>query len=226
MKVLWNALIVIVVLVAGVILARNFIIRESMERGLMAVTGLKLTVDNFDAGLFAPVVSIKGVKLYNPAGFPDGVMIDVPEVYCEYKPMDILKGQISLKTLAVTLNELDVVSQGGQLNVNALKALQPKGAGGPPPKFTIDDFTLNINKVSFKSALLNKDFNLNISDHYTNVSGANQLVQLIISSAVSKTSIAGVSLSNITQKLPGALMNGLSSGGNVLKNLIGNLKGQ
>jgi uncharacterized protein involved in outer membrane biogenesis len=228
MKILLNVIFGFVLIVLAVVLARNLIIRLGMEQGIRAATGLKLTIGNFDIGLFKPVISIKDLKLYNPEGYQDPLMANVPEIYCEYKPMDILKGQIALKALRLTLQELAVINnQAGQTNVNALKALQPKG-NGPPLKFSIDDFTLNIGKVTFKDDRLSisKEFDLNLAEHYTNITDVNNLVRLIVYSTISKTSIAGVNLSTIKQNLPSILLNTITSKSNFLKGLLNNLQNQ
>jgi len=224
MKLLRNIVIGFVIIVVVLIAARDIIIRFSMEEGIRVATGLKLTIDEFNIGLVQPTISIKGLKLYNPAGYPEPLMVDIPEVYCEYKPTEILKGQIALKQLRLTIQELTVIKQGGQSNIDALKALQPKG-GGPPPQFSVDDFTLNISKVYFKQPPLSKEFDLNLSEHYTNISGVDDLVRLVVVSALSKTSIANlVNLNGIKQGLPSILLNSLNSNNNPLKGLLNSFK--
>ncbi len=230
MKFLRNILIGLVLILAVLVIVRNFIIRVGIEQGIRAATGLKLEIASLDIGLLTPVVSITDLKIYNPAGSPDAVMADVGEIYLHYSPGDILKGQVSLKEFRLSLRQLTVVRQSGnQLNLDSLKALQPRG-NGPPPKFTIDDLTLNISKIVYKdyaqTPALVKEFNVNLNEHYTGIRGANELVRLIVLRALAKTTVAsltGFDLNGLKQGLSSTLLNSLQSVGNPVKGLLNSL---
>src|ERR1700722_6975362 len=121
-KLMHNILIGIVLILTVLITVRNIIIRFGIEHYMRTVTGLKLSIGMLDIGILQPAVSIKDLKLYNPAGYEDPVMADVGEIYFHYSPGDMLKGQIYLQELHFTLNSLSILRHSGnQLNFDALK---------------------------------------------------------------------------------------------------------
>ncbi len=228
MKLLRNIFIGAVLILVLLITARNFIIRAGIEQGIQAATGLRLDIGNFDIGFLAPTVSITDLKLYNPSGYPDALMADVGEIYVRYSPGDILKGKISFREMRFTLRLLTVVRQpGNQLNLNSLKALQPRG-NGPPPALTIDDLTLNISKIIYKdyaqTPALVKEYNVGLNEHYTGIHGVNDLVHLITLRALAKTTIAsltGFDLNGLKQGLSSTLLQAVN---NPVKGLLDNLQ--
>jgi len=232
MKLLRNILVGLILILVVLVTVRNLIIRAGIEQGIQAITGLKLEIGKLDIGLLAPTVSITELKIYNPAGYPDAVMADVGEIYVHYSPADILKGQVSIKEFRLSLRLLTVVRQpGNQLNLNSLKALQPRG-NGPPPKLTIDDLTLNISKIVYKdyaqTPALVKEFNVNLNEHYTGIHGANDLVHLLVLRALAKTTIAsltGFDLNGLKQGLSSTLLNSLQSD-NPVKGLLNSIQSQ
>ncbi|MFA6282397.1 MAG: hypothetical protein WCY05_07875, partial [Candidatus Omnitrophota bacterium] len=71
MKKIVNMLLVVAVIVFVLLLAKDFIIKASVEKGVEVVTGLKLNIGSFNVGIFKPAIHIKNLKLFNPGGFPD-----------------------------------------------------------------------------------------------------------------------------------------------------------
>ncbi len=80
MKLLRNILLGFILLLVVLVIARNVILRVGIEQGIRVATGLKLHISKFDVGFLNPTISIKDLKLYNPKGCPDPVMVDVEEV--------------------------------------------------------------------------------------------------------------------------------------------------
>ncbi len=213
MKLLRNLIVWLVVLIVALVAARNFLIQVSMEQGIRAVTGLKLHIGKFNVDLFKPIISIKDLKLYNPAGFQDKVMLDMPEIFIAYKPAELLRGQYSFPELRINLGQLMVVREGKGLNIDALKALKPP-PGGEPPKFRIDDFNLAIGQVIYKDysrtpGPMVKEFNLNANEHFSDITSPYDLVRLMILKTLTKTSIAGlanIDLNSIKEGLQSSVL--------------------
>lgn len=228
MTIVRNILIGLVVLIVVLVFARNVIIRAGAEQAIRSATGLQLKIGGLDIGVFKPEISIKDLKIYNPEGSPDPVMIDVPEVYVKYNLSEMLKGVIALHEVRFGLKELIVVRAADKtLNLDKLKALQPPKGDGPPPKFSIDDLVLAIGKVTYKdytqTPALVRDFELNINEHYTNIKSAEDLVRLIVVSALQRTTIANLAqfnLSQLKQTLSSTVLDTLQSQGAPIKNLL------
>jgi hypothetical protein len=187
-----------IVVAVILVLFRNQIIKAGAGATIKSISGVDMRIGSLNVGLFRTAVQIKDLKLFNPSSFPENLMMDLPELYVKYDLPAIMKGTIHLPELKVNLKEFVVVkSVKGDINVNSLKALQPKGEG-KPPKIMIDVMELNIGKVIYKEFRATgtpkvSEFNINFHERYENITDPNVLVGLIVSKALRNTSIAGVS---------------------------------
>lgn len=185
---------IILVIVACLLLFKNIIARNIISAGIKALTGLTAEVASVDLGVFKPVVAVKELKLFNPSGYLDKLMVDLPEFYADYSLADFLKGKVYLRQLRVNLKSLEVSKNAqGKLNLESLKALQPKGSG-PAPKIRIDKLVLDIGKVSYKDYSAKtkptvSEFTLNIHETYENIDDAQSLIKIILSRALKNAAI-------------------------------------
>jgi hypothetical protein len=70
---------IIVVFFILLLVFKNFLIKTAVERVTKKTTGLELTIGNMAVSFLASKVDVTDMRLLNPAGFPDKVMIDVPK---------------------------------------------------------------------------------------------------------------------------------------------------
>jgi len=199
-------LFVLAVLIGGVALGKNAIIKTSVERGVELVTGLKLNMGSLNVGILKPIVDIKNLTLLNPPSYSDRTMIDIPEIYVDYDLKSILGGKIHLPEVRLALKEFVVVKNAqGELNLDALKTVQAQKeekapsqkAPGKAPQIQIDLLKLSVGKVIYKDYSRGatpavKEFNVNLNESYTNVGDPNALLNLIIVKTLMNTSIAGL----------------------------------
>lgn len=196
--------VVIAVLVA-VSVTKDLVIKTAVEKGAEMVTGLRLTTSGFSIGILRSVVSIKNLRLYNPKGFSDPVMVDMPEIYVDYNLPAIMGGAVHLREARIHLAELMVVKNAdGRLNLDSLKALSAQkqkkpaqDAGGKPMKMRIDLLKLKIGRAVYKDyskggAPSVKEFNVNIDETFTNIDNPNTLVSLIVVRALTNTNIGSL----------------------------------
>lgn len=198
------AAVVISLLVISVL--KDIVIEVAVERGVELVAGLKLRIDRLHVGVLQPVVSIKGLTIYNPSQFKDKVMVKMPEIYVNYDLGAILHKDIHMRKIKIHLNEFVVVkNEKGELNLNSLKVVQSQKAGaatkkkesGAMPKMRIDDLHLKIDKALYKDysgggAPSIKEFNINIDQRYTNINDAYTLVSLIVVQSLARTNISNM----------------------------------
>lgn len=206
MKKLVNVLIIVLVVIFVLLLAKDLIIKISVEKGVQVVTGLKLNIGRLDVGIFRPVVAIKNLKLFNPGGFPDKTMIDMPEIYVKYDLPAIIGGKVHLPEVRLALKEFFVVKNSkGELNLNSLKPVQAQKEGKAPaektagkaPDIQIDKLSLNIGKVIYKDYSKDgspsvKEYNVNHNEVYTNINNPYTLASLIVVRALISTPVAGL----------------------------------
>jgi len=196
-------IIIIAVIVVGSIF-KDLIIRTAVSGGVQAVTGLKLEMRGLHVGLSS--VGIKDLKLFNPAGYPDKIMVDMPEFYVSYDLLGFLSGKAHIKALKLNLSEFVIIkNQNGELNINSLKVVKAqKEAQAAPgkkkakaPEINIDRLDLKIGKVVYKDYSRGtppkvQEYNLKLDEHYENITDLYSLGSLIIVKALMSTGLASV----------------------------------
>jgi len=219
-------ILIIPVILGGLFLFKNVIARNLVSRGIKAITGLTLEIGSFDLGVFEPVIAVKDLKLFNPADYPDKLMVDLPAFYADYDPAAFLKGKVHFRQLQVNLKSLAVSKNAkGKVNLGSLEALKPKGSG-PAPEIKIDKLVLDIGKVSYKdysrqAKPVIKEFNLNIHETYENIDNPQSLVKIILAKALMATPIADLArfdLSVLKKELANVSAGSVQQGAGAIKN--------
>ncbi len=118
-------IIIIPAIVFGILIVlfigKNMIIKTSVTTGVKAVTGLKLKIGSMNVGVFKSLLGINELQLYNPAGFEDKLMVDLPEIYVDYNMGAIMGGKVHLEEVRLHLKEFIVVkNEEGELNLDSL----------------------------------------------------------------------------------------------------------
>ncbi len=220
------AAVIAVILI--LIMARDTMIESTLKKGVKRLTGLSMRIQRFRTGVFKPYVDIKDLVLYNPKGFKDRVMADVPEIYIYYDLPYMFKGRHHFYEMRLELQELLVVrNENSELNLNALKSLKDQRSGAAekqerkPLKLDIDYLHLKIGKVIYKDyskggAPAVKEFNIGLDESYTGVDDPYELVNLIIVKAIRKTTIAQLTGFDL-QSLQDSLSVAVSAGKKTIK---------
>ena len=206
MKKITVVLVIILMIIAGLSLSKNMIAKIAVERAVKMVTGLQLRMAGLNIGVIRTLINIDGLMLYNPKGFEDRVMIDMPNIYVNYDLPAILKGKVHLYSMKIDLKEFVVVkNKDGKLNLDSLKVVQAQKEGEKPqdkdkgkaPQIQIDNLELKIGKVVYKDYSAGgkphvREFNVNINEKYANIKDAYSLVSIIVVRALRNTAIASL----------------------------------
>ncbi|MFH1753841.1 MAG: hypothetical protein ABH875_06630 [Candidatus Omnitrophota bacterium] len=191
---------------------KDVLIKVSVEKGVEAVTGLPLKMQSFKVGILRTLVGIKGLKLYNPSGYPDMVMIDMPQVYVDYNLAPIFKGKVHFQDMRIDLKEFTVVkNKDGEINLNSLNVVKEqkeekaqkkkpgaqKKSGGKAMGIQIDNLELKIGKVVYKDYSQGPDpvvreMVVNLDKRYQDITDPKTLLNLILFSALSGSPIANL----------------------------------
>lgn len=200
----WMA--VLIFAVAAVLLlsvTKDIIIRFSAEQAVKVVTGCSLRIKSFRVGLVRHIVAANNLRLLNPKGYKDRVMINMPLVYVDYDPLTMFKGRVHLNQLRINLEEFVVIKNpDGELNIDALNVIKAKKEGRRPeekargraPKVQIDNLELKIGRAVYKDYSRGtqpfvREYNINLDERYTNVSDPYSLLSLIVVKALRDTAI-------------------------------------
>jgi len=244
--------VIVVMLVAVILilaLAKDIIIKTSVEKGVKHVTGLQLNLKGLKVGVIKTLIDIKGLTLFNPPGYKDEIMVEIPEIYVDYDLPAILKGKIHLEEMRLNVKELIVVkNEKGDLNLNSLKSVQEQKEDEKPkeeekikkegkekgkaPEMQIDILELKVGKVVYKDYSKGKppstkEFNINLDKKYTNITDPQALVNLIVGQALANTAIATIvdfDLKGLQGVLPGGVKAVEKTAGETLKKTAGELK--
>ncbi|MFH1493036.1 MAG: AsmA family protein [Candidatus Omnitrophota bacterium] len=207
MKKIAILILIFAILISALILAKNLIAKGAITAAVKAVTGLRLTIDSFNVGILKSNINIEGLMLYNPEGFQDKIMVNMPQIYVDYDLGDFLKGKVHLEELKIHLEELIVIkNSNGELNLNSLKVVQErkreKETSSEEKKakevqLQIDSLKLKIGKVIYKDyssppRVHLREYKVNINEKYTNITDMRTAASLIIVRALMNTAIASL----------------------------------
>ena len=94
-------LLLIIICISAAILvsyfAANTIAKISIEKKVATETGLQLKIKSFNIDLVKSLVQVEGFRLFNPQGYQDSIMLDIPKILIDYSLPAVLEGRIHLK---------------------------------------------------------------------------------------------------------------------------------
>jgi uncharacterized protein involved in outer membrane biogenesis len=198
-------LVIAVSALVGVMVAKNLVAKAAVTSGVKLITGLPLGIRSMDVGILNTAVGIRGLRLHHPSGFPDKVMVDMPEIFVDYDLGAFLRGKVHLEEVRLDLKEFMVVKDAqGRLNLDSLRVVQeskaqqqgkPSAKAGKAPQIRIDELRLKVGTVIYKDysgggAPRVQEFAVNIDQHYQGITNPYALGGIIVSQTLAKTTIA------------------------------------
>lgn len=157
---IFSALLLLTIL--GLCAFKSQLIKAIVIKSATQTLGAKVQIDQISFSIFKRKIELKGLKVYNPPGFPDETMLDIPDVLVSnYDLPALLRGKIHLNIVRINLREAVIIrGKDKKLNVDSLKVVEQnkKGQNPLPPgkeKFKthplqIEHLTMNIGRVIFK----------------------------------------------------------------------------
>ncbi|MBU4313110.1 MAG: hypothetical protein KJ706_10410 [Candidatus Omnitrophica bacterium] len=202
MKKLIVVISAILVLFAFAAVTKNLAATLAISAGVRAVTGVKLNIKSVNIGVFKTLVDIKGLEMFNPAGFEDMLMANAPEIYVDYNLGDLLRKKAHFEEVRFDLEELVVVkNKEGELNLDSLKVVKKKedDAGiskkKKAPALQIDVLELKVGKVIYKDYSAGgppkiREYNVNINARYKNIDDPRAFGRLVLFNALVSTGVS------------------------------------
>lgn len=181
-------LIILLVILA---IAKNRIIKSAIEKTSKQVMGVETVIGRVSLSIIKQSVSIKGLRLYQPESFPEGVFIDITEISASCNVASLLSKKIHIPKLVLNIKEVILITdKSGNLNVDALKIAQEKESKTQDEKaetaFQIDEMILTVDKVIYEQygqddKPIIKAFDIGIKDEkYENITSPQQLAGKIL----------------------------------------------
>ncbi len=197
-------ILIIIIFAALFILAavRDVVIKDFLAAGIKKVTGADVRIGKFSLSFLTQTVKINNFKMYNPQGFPKGILADLPYMKVSLDVAALFKNELHLKELTIDLKELQLIrNKEKELNVDALKPAKEKEAttGKKAESMRIDVLNLNIGRIVEKDYSVEggpsvQVYDLNIRKSYRNITSMEQLIMLILSESMKSAGIRGAKL--------------------------------
>jgi uncharacterized protein involved in outer membrane biogenesis len=212
-----RVVLVIVALVAVLWVAKNVLAKAAVISAVKSMTGLRVDVQRLDIGVVNTRIAITGLKVMNPSGYTDPVMMSVPEVFVDYDLAAFLKGQAHIEAMRLHLERLLVERDAqGRLNLQALNVVK-RSQGEPVPKkqeqkaeqmpFRVDVLDLRLGTVVYKDSSAVgtptvREFPLNVEERFEDIHDPYAFAGVIINRALTRTALGGLrDIEGLTQSL-------------------------
>lgn len=232
-----NLIFLAFLLVIILFVFRERILKSAVQMTVSHITGFSVDLDSLKIGIFRPVIDIRGLKVNNPADYPDRVMLDLPQLYVRYSLLEILKGNVDISELTVTLKEFSVIkNKDGTTNVGELKGMggvKEKGRkkGVSPsnmPGARIGLLRLKLGRIVYKDNSIQppstKVYNLNINKEFRDISDLRSVVRLIVVESLLKADLKDLMDVNIKKLVADTTSVAIGTTTNVLKKIVGVLE--
>lgn len=226
-KLLKKALIVAAALVVLSVM-KNGIVQAMIEKAVSSAAHVPVHIGRTQAKILSTSIRLNRLRVSNPKGFPEKVMLDAPLVSVDYELAPIFKGQVYFKEVDVDLKELIVVkNRDGKLNIDAVKPTPKENAESKekqkqarekkkPMKLRIDRLRLSIGRVVYRdysggrSSPAEQVFEINMKDRvFTDINDPAVVVNIVMFEALTKTALSRI-LSLDTDMFKEGTMNALS----------------
>jgi uncharacterized protein involved in outer membrane biogenesis len=200
-------IILAIVLLFVFCLARDFFIKSLIGTVASSVTGAPTHVGGLSLSVIRQSIKITNFRMYNPAGFPQDILVDIPKMGVSCNLGVLLRGKIHIKRIDFELKEVVMAkNKEGRLNVDSLKITEEKKPGTPEKKakkpakemaIQIDLANLAIGKIVSKDYSVEgppviKVYDVNLNKSYKNITSVQQLAVLIISEPLKAAGIQGL----------------------------------
>jgi uncharacterized protein involved in outer membrane biogenesis len=227
--------VILAVLIIGVSILRDTIIKKSIENIVFMTTGLKLDIGQLKISLPRSFVSIKDLKVLNPKKFEDRTMLTMPEIYIDYDLLPLLKREVRLREARIDVKEFMVVKNfKGETNLEHIKGMskttdkkkEDEKSSAAPSNISIDELSLKIGKVVYKDYSSGgkaavSEYNINIDSHYKNVKNPGEILKIIVAKALMNTALGRLTDFNELKNMPAGI---LDEGAGAVKSTIDGLK--
>ena len=202
-KILVTAVIALVVLTV----VKNSLTQSILTSAISSAAHVPARIGSLNLSFLTASIRVKNFQMSNPAGFPERIMMDIPQIFIDFDPGALFQGRAHFEEVKLDLKKLVVIkNRDGRLNVDAVKPSQKEkrqahekakeASGGKPPKLNIDKLTLSIGQVVYKDYSgpgepTIQSFDINIKDRvYTNIQDPAVVISTVMFEALTRTSLS------------------------------------
>jgi len=177
--------------------------RLALEKLISTMVGLRTSIDEFDIGVANSDIEINDLFIFNPKGFKDRRMIDIPRIYIDFDFHALFKKEINFKKLELDVKEFTVVRLGkGDTNLHHVGVIK-EGVLNPliiesiveiGHDFNFEVLDLKIGTVVFIDYYKNpkgkrSEYRLDLHKRLKNVDSIQSLHRIILVETLARTPI-------------------------------------
>ena len=209
-----KTLVIVGIIFAALVVSgflKDQIVKTAVTMTCSKIVGAPLHIGSMSIGILSQNIIIKDLKLYNPPGFTNDVLLDMPVISVDYDLGSLLAGKLRVRNAIIDLHEVVIVNnKEGNLNVDSLKVVEDQKeassgkkeqAPGKTMPMQIDTMTLSIGKVVFKNFATGDNkpaidaYDVGIKGKsFKNITSAQQFVTLVLVEAMKPTAIRGAAV--------------------------------
>lgn len=197
------AFIIIIAFVFAFFLAKDLIVKTIFEKTVTALSGLQITVNSIDVGIFNPSIRVKGMVILNPSSsFPDDkVMAEINELYVDYDISSYFRKELHIRDMVFDVGLVNVVrNKNRENNLNSLKVVKALETAHKNEKVKNGLPGIKIDRLHLKGGMVKykdytkapypavTEFEVRVDESYENITNPYQLVSLLVSRSLVKTS--------------------------------------
>ena len=211
MKKVFIIILCLFILFGFLFLGRLHVLKKTIVFGTQYVLGAPVKIGDIHIDRAEGMITLKDFKLFNPKGFPKGVLMTAHEIKITYQKPLMVKGKIHLLQVVMDLDEIVVIKRkDGKMNVDSLKGvedpsnvpqLSDQQKYDDNKRIHIDTFTLSVNRVVSKDYTQTgvapdiQVFDVNMKNKtYQDIPGVQMLVLFTLKQAMAKTAIKGAAI--------------------------------
>ncbi len=206
---------IVVLSLVCIAILKNLIIKSMVTKVASGIIGAPVHIDSFSLNILSSTINMSGFKIYNPNGFPEGILVSCPKIKAIYDRATILKPKRHFLIVEIELEEMGITqNKEGKLNVDSLKIVQESKSSELIP-VQIDLLTLSIGKIVYKDYTVGtepsvKVYDVNKQKSYKGIPSVEQLVFLVLTepmkdAAIKSAEIYGIAILTGVAVLPVAI---------------------
>jgi hypothetical protein len=185
---------ILVVSIVCITVFKNLVIKTVVTVAASRITGAPVHMDGFSLNILSSTIHISGFKIYNPSGFPKGLLVSCPKIKVIYDRATLFSRKRHFLIVEIELGEVRLTrNKEGILNVDSLKIAQQSKDFVPIP-MRINLLTLNVGKLVYNDCAIGSQegiraYLLNKHKSYKGILTAQQLAVLVFAESIKITAI-------------------------------------
>lgn len=216
--------IIVVVAIFGLMIIKNAFFQVAIGTALSKASHVPVRIGSTNVSLLSSSINLKNIKFLNPRHFPERLMMKIQQVFINFEPASLFRGQAHFEEVRLSVQEIIVIkNREGVVNVEAMKPKEGTGKKGAAPKegkemkIKIDKLYLTIGRVVYKDYSVGPTpkvevFEIGLQNReYRNIENPTALVNLIMFEALTHTTLgrlANLDLGEFKQGFLGQLEGG------------------